>query len=270
MTKSRDRIEKMVAMTTLHPHMDGAAIFNPLVDAPPEPPPLPSYQHSTPYHHGTSTTPSGSPSSSLPKGDLPTEPNYYYSSSMPPVLKHQHQPHSYHSAIPTFYDLDLQHQHDRRRDLQKQHRSCRVLALMGFLYILVLSWKRHWQYDHHDEHPKPFLPIMMNFGNHLLDKPRNADDLVDTSGLVGVVRANNTQDDVGNSTMFTNVTLNRFTMNPAAERWVWKCTAVWLWIRFMDWLVLHGNQLELLDRVRLVVDGMCRLLATLLVSWERL
>ena len=175
----------MVAMTTITSHMDGAAIFNPLVDAPPEPPrPLAvsSYQHSTPIHVTTT-------SSTCPPGDIviSTEPNYYYSSSMNAVSPLSKQ-HSHSMITPTFYDLEFQEQppeEEQRWDRPKHYHSSRILLLMGILCLVLLAWKKHWQFNHHDGHPTPFLPIMMNFGNHLFDKkthpPPHA--LVDSSIL---------------------------------------------------------------------------------------
>lgn len=180
MVQTRDRYEKVVAMTILSSNMDGAAIFNPLVDAPPEPPPLPlsSYQH-TPDHFATSSSPTG---------DIPNEPNYYYSSSInvvsPPFSKlqeHGRQQQEQQYSHSMMDEEEWQQPQERRRDRQKHSRSCRILLFMGFLYILVFSWKKCWHY-YHEEHPSTttWSMITMKFGNHLLEKS-NTDDLVDHS-----------------------------------------------------------------------------------------
>lgn len=182
-----DRAEKLVAMTKIHSHvvgmMDGAAIFNPLVDAPPEPPPLPlsSYQHSVPHHFGT-TIPSTSPTTS---GTVPIEPNYYYSSSLAKQQSQQSQPPYSHSTMDygsssssptsTLYDWEGQFQQQQlqqqRRRERRKHHSCRMVVLLAFLYIVLLSWKRHYwpllKNNQGQASTTNSLPMIMNFVDQL-------------------------------------------------------------------------------------------------------
>lgn len=109
---------------------DGAAIFNPLVDAPPRPPPM-SYQNASFCTLAVET-----PSSS---GDMEGAPahhrrpgsasNYYYSSSQ----QNMYKSHPYHFASSSpIYQLELQ-QRQRRRN------RCRIALVLFFL--LYLSWR---------------------------------------------------------------------------------------------------------------------------------
>ena len=163
--------------------MDGAAIFNPLVDAPPEPPPLPlsSYQHSVPHHVGT-IIPNTSPTTSGTV--VPIEPNYYYSSSL--AKQQSQRPYSHStmdygssssSPTSTLYDWEGQfqqqqqqlQQQQRRRERRKHH-SCRMVVLLACLYIVLLSWKRHyWPLlkNNQGQASTNSLPMIMNFVDQL-------------------------------------------------------------------------------------------------------
>lgn len=112
--------------STRTPHTDGAVIFNPLLDAPPTPPPIMihSYQHSYSY---TTTT-----SGTIPSRGNISEPNYYYSSSFqsPRYFK---QPHTQFFDSPGIaYELELQR---RRRNKQ----NCRTMLFI--VLLLLISWK---------------------------------------------------------------------------------------------------------------------------------
>mmetsp|Transcript_39028 Transcript_39028/g.112100 ORF Transcript_39028/g.112100 Transcript_39028/m.112100 type:complete len:227 (+) Transcript_39028:249-929(+) len=124
---------KVAVLPLLHP--PGMAIFNPLVDAPPDPPPIASYQHQQVDTRDDQVV-EDCEQGQAPSGHHRRPSNYYYSSQQ---AVPQHATIEYKEI-----DYDLL---ERERERHQRFR-CRILILM--LVLVYASWSR----PDHDSVPK--------------------------------------------------------------------------------------------------------------------
>jgi len=138
--RREDEDEQEVAMTVIASSShkegnsnDGVAIFNPLVDAPPKPPPI-SYQHSSFPANSSNNISSNATNTQNNNSEMVEEgpSNYYYSS-------HRDQ-HSNIYKAPPFHSPGIAFELELQRRQQQRNR-CRIALFVAIL--LFVSWRSH-------------------------------------------------------------------------------------------------------------------------------